>query len=364
MPANNMTELVERYGGQLKQALARNCLAVRVSVHGVTRERTISESKVTIDDKPVEDEFQATGKVKLVPQEIATALDRIANRARNLPARYGVRMPGMYLVPIGADDSGPAAKMFRELTELREEYRNKAQEYAPAWEAHIARLKEANPKLYESVGRNMRTGPDFIEAHAIDTMLMPLAGIPDDLEKTLADCAVAQGLTTEAAARVVEHMRKRVDEFSVAGLATERMSEAWAQEAAKITRKSLETMIDTMLSQPIQEFDKALAGLEKILGKGGTVKRDSMELVQRAFQKLTSFGELMPLEIRDRLKAVEKEFDPERAKFVSGARNHVAAQGLAEVLKSVREEIQKVDAEKQAFLGAKRILRIDDREDG
>ena len=129
MPANNMTELVERYGGQLKQALARNCLAVRVSVHGVTRERTISESKVMIDDKPVEDEFQATGKVKLVPQEIATALDRIANRARNLPARYGVRMPGMYLVPIGADDSGPAAKLFQELAELRTEYRAKAQEY-------------------------------------------------------------------------------------------------------------------------------------------------------------------------------------------------------------------------------------------
>lgn len=360
MPANNMSELVERYGGQLKQALARNCLAVRVSVHGVTRERTISESKVTIDDKPVEDEFQATGKVKLVPQEIATALDRIANRARNLPARYGVRMPGMYLVPIGADDSGPAAKLFRELAELRTEYRAKAQEYAPAWEAHIARLKVANPKLYESVGRNMRTGPDFIEAHAIDTMLMPLAGIPDDLDKTLAAYAVEQGLTPEAAARVVGHMRQRVDEFGVTGLATERMTESWAKEAAKITRESLEAMVETMLSQPIQEFDEALAGLEAILNKGGAVKRSSIEKVQTAYQKLTSFGELMPTEIKDRLKAIEGEFNPDRAKMVSGARNHVAAQGLSEMLKAVREDIQKVDSEKQAFLGAKRILRIDD----
>lgn len=360
MPSQEMQDLVNRYGGQLRQALARNCIAVRVSVHGVTRERTISESKVMIDDKPIEDEFQATGKVKLVPNEIARSLDRIANRARQLPGRYGVQMPGAYLVPIGVGDDGPAARMFNELTALRVEYRTAAETHATRWTEHLERLKTANTKLYESIGRHLRSSEDFIAAHTIDTTLMPLAGIPEDLERTLGEKMAVEGLSDMARRRVLDHMRARIEEHSITGLATERMTSVWAQEAARLTKESMTKTIEQMLSEPMEEFTEALKGLEGILNKGGTVKRASIEKVRTAYEKLSGFGFMVPDELKSRLDGIGRELDPDRARFISGERNQASAKALSDFLKNSREEIGKIEVEQRAVLGAKRILNLDD----
>lgn len=336
-------QLEEVSAGRVLKAIARHCVAMRVSVHGMGKERQI-DARVSLDGEEVSGEI-CNARARMIPKAISSKLDAIAGRARRLPLTRGVSFPGgSYLVPIGTDVSnGPASQVFQLIKDIRVEYREAALELKPLWEAHVEKLK--SEKVYAQLEKYLVDGDSFVNKHSIDLQLMPLGGAPADMHERICAKLAALGIPADRAEAVSLEICDMVDSAAVAGVGTEDHTVTWLKEVQEMTSKAAAAAVANMIAEPVSEFVESIAGLERSLASNRGVRNDSLDRARRAFDKLQSFDFIMPADVRRRAANLGTRLRTVQANEVNGWQAADVAASLAEAIRSVREELTSSEAQ-------------------
>lgn len=325
--------------GRVLKAIARHCVAMRVSVHGMSKERQVGNAEVTVDGEQVSGDIVTT-RARLMPRQIASKLDAIANRARRLPAVRGVSFPGgSYLVPIGVQaNSGPASVVFELISNIRKEYKEAAEECRPLWEDHIGKLKQE--KVYEQLQRYLVDGETFVNKHTIDLQLMPLGGAPADMHDRVFRSLREVNVSETDAARISREICEMVDSSAVAGIGGESQTVTWLAEVQRMTSRAAAEAVQNMISEPIAEFVESLQSLERQLEGRRGVRTASIENARKAFEKLQSFDFMMPADVRQRAASLGVRLQNAQSDSFRGADGVDFASSLASTIRGVREELE------------------------
>lgn len=316
-PELDVRELVGIDSAVVLQTLSRNCVAMKVHVTGVSAERKIDNAVVKVNDQDVPQELLSGARFKMVPKEISNPLARIAGLARAVPASRGTPfVGGAYLVPIskGRDGKSAAESAFSLLGSLQTQYKDKAEELKSNWESHVSRIQTDFPAEYEILKRWLLSGDEFVSRHKISTMLFPLgAGLPvnfsEKLESGLAEMLLNPLLSAEDRA-VVERIKPLVISMidraalDVGTLVSQDRAASWVSQAQASTSEAIAEAVKKMIQEPLTEFAEALANMEGILARGGTVRTATVGAVKQAYDKLVGFSFMTPNDLKARLGAV------------------------------------------------------------
>lgn len=360
-PELDVTSLERENGARVLRAIARNCVAVKVSCHGIGYERKIADADVSVEGQAVPDEYLSGARWRLIPAEIYRAVNSIANQARKQPGMFGTPFPGgAYLVPVsGAGGRNPAAELFGVIRATRESYHGKAVELRPKWEQHVEKTRTERPALYEQMRRWLVDGEAFVARHTISMMLMPLgAGLPADFDARFAgavgDMLRDPNVSSADLAAVGRHLPRLTAiaqecANAPAALLGEDASAAWVQEANAATSRAIAEAVQTMIQQPLTEFAEALANMEGIIDRGSNVRTGTIDQVRRAYAKLAGFEFLATPDLRRRLRAVSDRLNGLSPQLVNGPVNRDSARELAGFFREVREEMVAEDTHLAAY---------------
>jgi hypothetical protein len=350
VPELDVSELARTSSDVLLNEISRNCVAVKLSVSAMGYERTIRNASVTVDEQAVPDELLAGAKFKLMPASIKNPLMRIAGIARGIPASYGTPfVGGAYLVPLSRQKDGrcTAQVVFDRIGQLREDYRLKAEELRPAWEAHVSNVRTSWPEAYEKLERCLVSGEDFVRAHNISTILFPLgAGLPADFDdklsagfRDLMNSSTLSDAEKEVLVRLKDHVREVVDRaaYNVGSVLDSDRSAAWVNEAQQATSAAVAEAVRAMVQEPMTEFANAMANVEGILSRGGALRASTMDNLKRAYQKLQGFSFMAPDDLQRRLTAVGSVIESLDFKEVNSSES--ASRALANHFAEVREQV-------------------------
>ncbi len=360
-PDLDVTQLEQIDSARVLRRIARNCVAVKISAHGVGYERKLKKAEVKVEGETVPDELLSGATGRLVPPDINRTMSYIANKARRQPGLFGTPFPGgAYLVPVsGAGGRNPAAELFGAVRAVREEYRQKAEEYRPKWDEYVRKLEEENFSYYESMRRWLVDGDTFVAKHTIDMILMPLGGgIPPDFEARvrervnalLRDPSVSQQ-DFAALQRLLPALLAVVTETASAppALLGESASAAWVREAQEATSRAIAESVRTMIQDPLNEFAAALANMEGILARGSRVQASTIANIQAAYTKLQGFSFLSTPDLQRRLQAIAARIDTVNPQAVNGEGNRDAARAVADFLREARETLTAEDTHVEAY---------------
>lgn len=360
-PELDVSDLSRVDGARVLRAIARNCVAVKVSCHGIGYERKINGADVSVEGERVPDNVLSGATCRLVPPEVHKAVNSIANQARKLPGRFGTSFPGgAYLVPVhGAGGRNPAAELFGAVRACRQEYQDRAAEFRPRWEEHVAHMRNNEPHWYEKLRRWLVDGDTFVARHTIDMMLMPLgAGLPVDfnsrarsaLRELISDPSVPQA-DFDALNRLLPQILEVVARTASApaALLGEDASQAWVREANVATSRAVAEAVQTMIQQPLTEFAEALANMEGIIDRGSNVRDGTIDKVRRAYNKLTGFSFLATPELQRRLQEFSGRLENLSPQRVNGSSNADRARNLSSFFREVREELVAEDTHAAAY---------------
>ena len=350
VPNLDVSELARTSSDVLLNQISRNCVAVKLSVSAMGYERTIRGASVTVGEQTVPDELLAGAKFKLMPTNIKNPLMRIAGVARGIPASYGTPfVGGAYLVPLGRQKDGRCAAqvVFDRIGQLREDYRLKAEELKPAWEAHVNNVRETWPETYEKLKNCLVGGDAFVSAHNITTILFPLgAGLPANFDEKLSeglwDLIHSRTLSDEEKellVRLKDHVREVVDRaaYNVGSLLDSDRSAAWVTEAQQATSAAVAEAVKAMVQEPMTEFASAMANVEGILSRGSPLRAATIDNLKRAYEKLQGFSFMAPEDLQRRLAAVGSVIDSVDFREVNSS--EAASRALANHFAEVREEV-------------------------
>lgn len=360
-PDLDVSQLERENGARVLRAIARNCVAVKVSCHGIGFERKIANANVSVEGRPVPEKYLSGARGRLIPAEVYGPLSSIANRARKQPDRFGTPFPGgAYLVPVsGPNGRNPAGELFGAIRAIREEYHGKAVELRPKWEQNVESIRTDDPQWYEEVRKWLVDGEAFVARHTISMMLMPLgAGVPQDFADRF--CAAVDNLARDPYVSSDDLAVFRRHARSLAALAQEcanapaallgeEASAAWVQEANAATSRAIAEAVQTMIQEPLTEFAAALANMEDIIDRGSNVKGGTIDQIRRAYDKLTGFGFLATPDLRRQLQAVSARLDSISPQQVNGRGNRQSAQELASFFREVREQMVAEDTHVAAY---------------
>lgn len=361
VPELDVSPLERIDSARVLRRIARNCVAVKISAHGVGYERKLKKAEVRVEGETVPDELLSGATGRLVPPDINRAMSYIANKARRQPSLFGTPFPGgAYLVPVsGANGRNPAAELFGAVRAVREEYRQKAEEYRPKWEEHVRKLQQDNSSFYESMRRWLVDADTFVAKHTIDMILMPLGGgIPPDFDVRLRERvnALLRDPTVstadfEAVQRLLPALIAAVTEVANTppALMGENASAAWVREAQEATSRAIAESVRTMIQEPLNEFAAALANMEGILARGSRVLPATIANIQLAYQKLQGFSFLTPPDLQRRLQAIAQRINAVNPQAVNGQANRDAARSVADFLRDARETLTAEDTHVEAF---------------
>lgn len=360
-PELDVSQLEQQSGGRVLRAIARNCVAVKVSCHGVGYERKIADANVSVEGEQVPEELLSSAQFKLIPPRVHGPLSAIANQARKRPSLFGTPFPGgAYLVPVnGANGRNPAAELFGVIRATRESYHGKAVELRPLWEQHVEAIRTGSPGWYQKVRRWLIDGETFVARHTISLMLMPLgAGVPADFDARFREAVSSLALNPDISSADLEVLRRHLPSLTAlaqecanapAALLGEDASAAWVQEANAATSRAIAEAVQTMIQQPLTEFAASLANMEDIIDRGSNVRTGTIDQIRRAYDKLAGFGFLATPELRRRLQAVSDRLNGISPQRVNGAVNRQSARELASFFREVREEMVAEDTHLAAY---------------
>lgn len=360
-PELDVSQLERIDSARVLRRIARNCVAVKISAHGVGYERKLKKAEVKVEGETVPDELLSGATGRLVPPDINRTMSYIANKARRQPSLFGTPFPGgAYLVPVsGAGGRNPAAELFGAVRAVRQEYREKAEEYRPKWEEHVRKLRQDNASFYESMRRWLVDADTFVSKHTIDMILMPLGGgIPADFDARLRekvnDLLRDPSVSTadfEAVQRLLPALIAAVTEVANTppALMGENASAAWVTEAREATSRAIADAVRTMIQEPLGEFAAALANMEGILSRGSRVLPATIANIQLAYTKLQGFSFLTPPDLQRRLSQIAQRINAVNPQAVNGQANRDAARSVADFLRDARETLTAEDTHVEAF---------------
>lgn len=360
-PELDVSQLERENGARVLRAIARNCVAVKVSCHGIGYERKIADADVSVEGQSVPDKYLSGARWRLIPAEIYGAISAIAASARRQPSLFGTPFPGgAYLVPVnGPNGRNPAAELFGVIRASRESYHGKAVELRPKWEQHVEATRTELPAMYEKVRRWLVDGETFVARHTISMMLMPLgAGVPADFDARFREAVSTLALNPDVASADLDAVRRLLPSLTAlaqecanapAAVLGEDASAAWVQEANAATSRAVAEAVQTMIQQPLTEFAESLANMEGIIERGSNVRTGTIDQIRRAYDKLAGFSFLATPELRRRLQAVADRLNGISPQRVNGQLNRTSARELASFFREVREEMVAEDTHVAAY---------------
>jgi len=360
-PELDVSQLERIDSARLLRRIARNCVAVKISAHGVGYERKLKKAEVKVEGETIPDELLSGATGRLVPPDINRTMSYIANKARRQPSLFGTPFPGgAYLVPVsGMNGRNPAAELFGAVRSVRQEYREKAEEYRPKWEEHVEKLKREQASFYESMRRWLVDADTFVAKHTVDMILMPLGGgIPADFDNRLRERVNAllrdPSVSTadfEAVQRLLPALITAVTEVANTppALLGENASAAWVTEAREATSRAIADAVRTMIQEPLNEFAAALANMEGILARGSRVLPATIANIQSAYTKLQGFSFLTPPDLQRRLSQIAQRINAVNPQAVNGQSNRDAARNVADFLRDARETLTAEDTHIEAY---------------
>ena len=111
IPELDVSELSSASSDVMLRSLAKNCVALKVSVSAIGYERLVQNAQVSVGEHEIAPEFLAGARFKVVPNNIKNPLGRIAGHARQVPYSYGTPfIGGAYLIPIAKDRAVQAVR--------------------------------------------------------------------------------------------------------------------------------------------------------------------------------------------------------------------------------------------------------------
>lgn len=360
-PDLDVSQLERENGARVLRAIARNCVAVKVSCSGIGYERKIADADVSVEGQAVPEEYLSGARWRMIPAEIHRAVNSIANQARRQPGMFGTPFPGgAYLVPVsGTNGRNPAAELFGVIRATRESYHGKAVELRPKWEEHVEKTRADLPQMYEKVRKWLVDGETFVARHTISMMLMPLgAGVPQDFtarfRAAVENLARDPYVSSDDLAVFRRHARSLAAlaqecANAPAALLGEDASAAWVQEANAATSRAVAEAVQTMIQEPLTQFAAALANMEDIIDRGSNVRTGTIDQIRRAYDKLTGFGFLATPDLQRQLRAVADRLNGISPQHVNGPVNRQSARELASFFREVREEMVAEDTHVAAY---------------
>jgi hypothetical protein len=356
VPELDISQLSSARSDVLLRSLAKNCLALKVSVSAVGYERLVKNATVAVGEHEIAPEFLAGARFKVVPNNIKNPLGRIAGHARQVPYSYGTPfIGGAYLIPIARDRHGssPAQKAFTRLGEIRGEYRDKAIELRPLWESHVAKIQSEYPFEYEALRQYLPNGESFVAAHTVSSIRFPLgAGLPANFEERLEEEFVKtfRGSADEATlwSHQAEILSMIHDAASDPGtVLSESASETWLVEAQEQTSQAVADAIKTMIQEPLKEFAEALANIEGILARGSSLKSSTLTNLRASFEKLQGFSFMAPTDLKQRLRNAASIIGAVDMKDINGS--ETSSRELVGHFKSIREDLTSEETHTAVF---------------
>ena len=356
IPELDVSELSSASSDVMLRSLAKNCVALKVSVSAIGYERLVQNAQVSVGEHEIAPEFLAGARFKVVPNNIKNPLGRIAGHARQVPYSYGTPfIGGAYLIPIARDRHGnsPARKAFGRLAEIRGEYRDKAIELRPLWETHVAKIQAEYPFEYEALRQHLPNGESFVAAHTISSIRFPLgAGLPANFQEKLEEGFVKtfRGAPDESLLRSHKADLLRIVNEAAADPGTalsEGASETWLAEAQEQTSAAVASAIKAMIQEPLKEFAESLANIEGILARGSNLKSSTLNNLRASFEKLSGFSFMAPNDLKQRLRSAATIIGAVDMKDINSSES--ASRELAEHFKTIREGMNSEETHAAVF---------------
>lgn len=356
VPDLDVSELSNSRADVMLRSIAKNCVAVKVTVSAIGNERLVHGAQVSVGEHEIAPELLAGARFKIVPPGIRNSLNRIGQKARMVPYAYGTPfVGGAYLIPIARDRSGnsPAQKAFTTLSDVRREYREKAIELRPLWEAHVQKLQTDFPFEYEEIKQHLPNGEQFVNAHTISSIRFPLgAGLPANFEERLNEEFIKafRGTPNEQTLNDHKEVILRAVNAAATDLGTvmsEAATETWMLEAQQQTSAAIANAVKAMVQEPLKEFAETLANVEGILARGNNLRRSTIDSVRASFEKLQGFSFMAPTELKNRLRAIGATIGSVEAKDINSS--ETASRELAGHFKNIREELTSEDTHSAVF---------------
>lgn len=333
--------------------MSRHTAAVRVTASAAPQQRQLVNATVQIDGATVDKSDISNPGLILVPKHVSKALNSVANKARRAPFRYGVPFVEVaYLVPIAdGSDTSPIAKLFAEVNQRAAEYSEKAEELWPDYEAHTDKLRR-HPDLY-NFEKCLLDKEAWLAQHTIRCDTFPLAGLAPNYAEQVATAIQARyhpgdagtREINEAAAelgRIADQVAASSSNMSFVGSLQD--TGAWAQQANEAAARLATEAATEMVKAPVNELIATLSNFESILSKGGTVRKDSLQRVREAYEKIRGFDFVMPESYKNRLNMLGHKLDQADVGSLSGAVNAGTAMALAEYLGTIRRDLVEGEA--------------------
>lgn len=355
MPELDTSQLESTGSDVMLRAIARNCVALKVTVGAMSQERKVQNASVRIGEHEIPDELLSGARFKLVPAAIRNPLARVGGRARMVPYNYGTPfVGGAYLIPVGISASGKsqAQAAFEELSVIKREYRETAESLKTAWEEHVRKISEDFPFEYSSMQRWFVSGDAFVNLHYISTMQFPLgAGLPMDfnqrlesgMQKLLSN-ELLSAADKEAIARFKPHLIDIAEKASqdVGSLVSEETAATWVVEAQQATSKAVAEAVRDMIQEPVREFAESLANVEGMLKRGSDLRSSTISNLKSAFDKLQGFSFMAPQDLKNRLAAVGRIINGVDHKEINSS--EASSRELAKHFSDIREELSSSEA--------------------
>ena len=360
MPEMDLSALERTNSDVLLRSIARNCVAVKLSIGAVGSERKIPNARVSLGEREVTDSFLAGASFKIIPPAIQNPLSKLANRARQVPCQYGTPfVGGAYLVPLAATSNGrsPAQMVFDTLKLVRQEYVALALGLKGAWEEHISKIREDFPFEYSVMSKWLISGEEFVQKHTISTMLFPLgAGLPVDFNNRL-NAGMSRLLSGElmpqedkaALLRVRPQLLDMIERASqdVGTLIAEEAADTWVSEAREATSAAVALAVKSMIQGPAEEFANSLANIEGILARGGNIRTSTMDNLKQAFDKLMGFSFMVPEDLKARLRSAGSIINGVSVRDINTSEE--SGKELSRHFAAVREDLTSMEAHEAMY---------------
>lgn len=359
------------------QEIRRNCFLLSVVVRRWDGQYMVKGSTVSLERGQLSAELTTSPRWKLVPEAWHKQIQPFASRVRSAVYRVGVSFKdGVYIVP-----KSKARQLVDEIEEARRAYLDVVRNFLREWPDIKERLRqritrEASEEQWLQLLSRLPDDEKMLGLFDIEVSLWPVgssggmsAALLDALDamkdalrqnnpglatmsRLAPEHAVAMNLLTTSVSRVLEASEADVSKFAGDNM------EAWMEEASQTTNRLVAKAVESMLTEPVEEFARAVNNLQEIQDReGGRCMSGSLEMIRRAHAKLAGFQFMVPDQLIRKLKDVEVRLGSVTPRDVNvGA---TAARQLTESLQSIRQELEDTDALRQGLGKFTRCLRLD-----
>jgi Protein of unknown function (DUF3150) len=341
------------------QEIKRNCFLLSVTVHRWDGKYLVRGSTVHLANTELDDKLTTAPRWKLMPETWHKRIQPFVSQVRAVVYRVGVPFKdGVYIVP-----KQRARELMATVRDIRERYRSVAAEFVSAWPDIVTQLerkicREVGEEQWFSLSQKIPIETELLKLFDIEVGLWPIGGagggIPGEMLDSL-DCLKDQ--LSEAREAVVSlpagqdrstllaYLTKVLETIRLSEKATKKVLEEnleeWMTEAAETTSRMVSKAVETMLTDPIQEFAAAVQNLVDLQGREGRCRAGTLEAIRRAHAKLLGFQFMVPGDLIEKLRQVEMKLGQIEASDVNS--KSLAARNLTEALKAISTSLQSSD---------------------